>query len=45
MQDSSRGVTGCGATSEDLAASVALRGAMAFGQRQIAAEGWKAKGI
>jgi hypothetical protein len=30
MRDSSRGATGCDAASEDLAALVALRGAMAL---------------
>jgi hypothetical protein len=45
MQDLSRGAAGCGATSDDLAAPVALRGAMASGRRRIAAGRWKAKGI
>jgi hypothetical protein len=45
MRDSSRAAAGCGAASEDLAAPVALRGAMAFGWRRITAGGWKPKGI
>jgi hypothetical protein len=45
MRDSSRGATGYGAASEDLAALVPLRGAMAFEQRWIAAGRSKAKGI
>jgi hypothetical protein len=45
MRDSSRGAAGCGAASEVLAAPMALRGAMASGQRRVAAGGWKAKGI
>jgi hypothetical protein len=45
MRDSSRGATGCGAASEDLAATVALRGAMASGRWRFAARRWKDKGI
>jgi hypothetical protein len=45
MQDSSKGAAGRGAASEDLAAPVALRGAMASGRGRVAAGGWKAQGI
>jgi hypothetical protein len=45
MRDSSRGAAGCGAALEDLAASVALHGAMAFGRKRFAARRWKAQGI
>jgi hypothetical protein len=45
MQDSSRGAAVRGAASEDLAALVALRGAMASGRGRVAAGGWKARGI
>jgi hypothetical protein len=45
MRDLSRGAAGCGAASEDLAALVALRGAMASGRWRFAAGRWKAKGI
>jgi hypothetical protein len=45
MRDSSRGAAGPGAALEDLAAPVALRGAMASGRGRVAAGGWKAQGI
>jgi hypothetical protein len=45
MRDLSRGAAGCGTASEDLAAPVALRGAMASGRGRVAAGGWKAQGI
>jgi hypothetical protein len=45
MRDSSKGTAGCGAASEDLAAPVALRGAMTFGWQRFAARRWKAQGI
>jgi hypothetical protein len=35
MRESSRGATDCGAASEDLAAPVALRGAMALGGGEL----------
>jgi hypothetical protein len=43
MRESSRGAAGCGATSEDLAAPVALCGAMSSGRGQVAVGGRKAK--
>jgi hypothetical protein len=45
MRDSSRGAAGYGAASEDLAATVALCGAMASGRWWFTARIWKAKGI
>jgi hypothetical protein len=45
MQDTSRGAAGRGAASEDLAAPVALRGAMASGWGRATTGGWKAQGI
>jgi hypothetical protein len=45
MRESSRGTTNCGAASEDLAAPVAQRGAMASDRGRVAAGGWKAKGV
>jgi hypothetical protein len=38
MRESSRGTAGCGATSEDLTAPVALRGAMALGGGELQRE-------
>jgi hypothetical protein len=45
MRDSSRGAAGRGAATEDLAAPVALRGAMASGSGRATMGGWKAQGI